>query len=58
MKAADVVTRKSVKTLHGGEVKIAVNAGKVTVDTANVVATDVIAGNGVIHVIDSVLLPR
>ena len=58
VKAADVVTRKSVKTLHGGEVKIAVNAGKVTVDTANVVATDVIAGNGVIHVIDSVLLPR
>ncbi len=58
VKAADVVTLKSAKTLQGSEVPIEVRDGKVMVQGANVVATDVIAGNGVIHVIDSVILPR
>jgi uncharacterized surface protein with fasciclin (FAS1) repeats len=35
-----------------------VNGGKVTVDGANVVKTDVAASNGVIHVIDAVILPK
>jgi transforming growth factor-beta-induced protein len=58
VKAADVVKLKAAKTLHGGSVTIQAEDGKVRVDGANVVATDVVAGNGVIHVIDAVLLPR
>ncbi|MGD7652219.1 MAG: fasciclin domain-containing protein [Verrucomicrobiales bacterium] len=46
-----------VKTLNGEEVEIAVNDGKVTVKGANVVQTDIIGTNGVIHVIDTVMLP-
>jgi uncharacterized surface protein with fasciclin (FAS1) repeats len=58
VQAADVVARKSVVTLQGGEAKISVQDGKVKIDAANVVATDVVAGNGVIHVIDAVILPH
>lgn len=57
VKAADVVKLTSAKTVEGSEVKITVADGKVKVDAANVVATDVMASNGVIHVIDAVLLP-
>jgi len=56
--AADVVKLTSAKTVNGKEVAIAVADGKVTVDGANVVATDIKCANGVIHVIDSVLMPK
>ena len=56
--AADVVKLTSAKTVNGQSVKIAVNDGKVTVDGANVVKTDIAASNGVIHVIDAVMLPK
>lgn len=56
--AADVVTLKAAKTVQGSSVKIAVVGGKVTVDAANVVKTDIACTNGVIHVIDSVILPK
>ena len=56
--AADVVKLTSAKTVNGQSVKIAVNDGKVMVDGANVVKTDIAASNGVIHVIDAVLLPK
>ncbi len=46
-----------VKTVQGSELTIA-TAGGVTVDGAKVVAADVEADNGVIHVVDSVLLPK
>ncbi len=55
--AADVVKLKSAKTVQGGEVTIAVEGGKVQVDGANVTATDIECTNGVIHVIDAVILP-
>jgi transforming growth factor-beta-induced protein len=55
--AADVVKLTSAKTVQGEEVKITVKDGKVMVNDANVVATDVMASNGVIHVIDSVIMP-
>ena len=58
VKAADVVKLKSAKTVQGSEVKITVADGKVMVDDANVVKTDIACGNGVIHVIDAVLLPK
>ncbi|HET7773069.1 MAG TPA: fasciclin domain-containing protein [Burkholderiaceae bacterium] len=55
--AKDVKPGK-VKTVQGGEITVAVAGGKVTVDGANVTATDIKATNGVIHVIDSVILPK
>ena len=49
---------KSAKTVNGAEVKIGVSGGKVTLNgNVNVTAVDVKASNGIIHVIDSVLLP-
>jgi uncharacterized surface protein with fasciclin (FAS1) repeats len=57
VKAADVKPGM-VKTANGKSFNVAVNGGKVMVDGANVVATDVMASNGVIHVIDSVILPK
>ena len=56
--AKDVVELKSAKTVNGQEVKIAVSEGAVTVDGANVVATDIKCGNGVIHIIDTVIMPK
>jgi transforming growth factor-beta-induced protein len=58
VRAADVVKLDAAMTLQGSSVTIKVDDGKVMVDGANVVATDVLAGNGVIHVIDAVILPR
>ena len=56
--AADVVTLKSAKTVQGGEVTIAVEGETVKVDGANVTVTDIECSNGVIHVIDAVILPK
>ena len=56
--AADVVKLTEAKTVQGGKVTIAAKDGKVTVDGANVVTTDIKAKNGVIHVIDAVILPK
>ncbi len=55
--AADVVNLDSAATVNGQSVSIHVMDGKVMVDNANVVATDIEASNGVIHVIDAVILP-
>ncbi|MDF3037128.1 MAG: fasciclin protein [Paucimonas sp.] len=55
--AADVKAG-SVKTVEGSALKVSVKGGKVSVDKANVVKTDVAADNGVIHVIDSVVMPK
>ena len=54
--AKDVKAGK-VKTVQGGELTVATAAG-VMVDGAKVTATDIVADNGVIHVIDSVVLPK
>jgi len=54
--AKDVKAGK-VKTVQGGEITVGTMGG-VTVDNAKVVATDVAASNGVIHVIDTVIMPR
>ena len=56
--AADVVKLSSAKTVQGGEVAISVNGSAVKVDGANVVSTDIVGSNGVIHVIDSVIMPK
>jgi uncharacterized surface protein with fasciclin (FAS1) repeats len=54
--AKDVKAGK-VKTVQGQEVTLA-TAGGVTIDGAKIVATDVAASNGVIHVIDTVIMPK
>ena len=59
--AADVVKMKDgskVKTVEGREFTLGVKDGKVTVDAANVTKTDIETSNGVIHVIDTVLIPK
>jgi|SRR5579875_689152 uncharacterized surface protein with fasciclin (FAS1) repeats len=55
--AADVVKLESAKTAQGKPLKIVVKDGKVTINGVNVVKTDIVCKNGVIHVIDAVLLP-
>jgi transforming growth factor-beta-induced protein len=55
--AADVMKMRSAKTVSGDSVTIAADEGGVMVDKAHVVKTDIAASNGVIHVIDSVILP-
>lgn len=57
VKAAQVVNLKAAETLNGQRVDIKVSDGKVAIDSANVVKTDIQCDNGVIHVIDSVILP-
>ena len=56
--SSEVVKMTSAKTVQGESVKISIKDGGVMIDNANVVKTDVIASNGVIHVIDSVILPQ
>ena len=56
--AADVVNLTSAKTVQGQELSIEVKDGKVFVDGAEVIATDIVTSNGVIHVLDSVVMPK
>lgn len=55
--AKDVVGLKGAKSLNGQRIDVKVDGSKVSVDGANVVATDIACTNGVIHVIDAVILP-
>jgi uncharacterized surface protein with fasciclin (FAS1) repeats len=55
--ASDVVASSSLETLNGARLTVS-TAGGVKVDGANVVATDIRARNGIIHVIDTVLIPQ
>lgn len=56
--AADVVKLSKATTVNGADVAISVVDGTVSVNGATVTATDIAASNGVIHVIDSVLIPE
>src|SRR3954471_14809673 len=56
--AKDVMKLHEATTVNGKDVKIMADGGKVMVDNANVVKTDIACSNGVIHVIDSVILPQ
>ena len=55
--AADVVKISSAKAVSGDTLSIKANGGAVMVDKARVAKTDIAASNGVIHVVDAVLLP-
>jgi len=54
----EVVKLKEAKTVEGQELKISVQDGKVMINNATVVKADIPASNGVIHVIDTVLIPQ
>jgi uncharacterized surface protein with fasciclin (FAS1) repeats len=56
--AKDVMTLKEAKTVQGGMVNISMEADTVMVDNAKVVQADVECSNGVIHVIDTVIMPK
>jgi uncharacterized surface protein with fasciclin (FAS1) repeats len=56
--AADVMKMNSAKTAEGSDLSIEVRSNKVMVNDSTVTKTDIVASNGVIHVIDSVILPN
>ena len=55
--ASDVASMSSAKTVNGKELQLKADGGKVMVDSATVTQADVVCSNGVIHVIDTVLMP-
>ena len=57
IKASDVVKLTSAKTVNGEPLKVTSMGGNVMINDANVVKADILCSNGVIHVIDTVLLP-
>ena len=56
--AKDVVEMTSASMVNGQKAKIKVVDGKVMIDSAQVIKTDIECGNGVIHVIDTVIMPK
>lgn len=58
VRAAQAVKLTSAKTVNGQSLTISTNGGVVSIDKAKVVKTDILASNGVIHVIDTVVLPK
>jgi uncharacterized surface protein with fasciclin (FAS1) repeats len=57
VKAADAAKLTSAKTVNGQDLKIKADKGAVTINGAKVTTADIVTSNGVIHVIDTVLLP-
>jgi uncharacterized surface protein with fasciclin (FAS1) repeats len=58
VKAADLKEGQKVKTVQGAELTVSIKDGKVMIDGANVTAADLMGSNGVIHVIDAVVMPK
>ena len=58
VKAADLKDGQKIKTVQGAELTVSIKDGKVMIDGANVTAADLVASNGVIHVIDAVVMPK
>lgn len=56
--AADLKDGQVVKTLNGQDLKVSIKDGKVMINGANVTAADLPGSNGVVHVVDSVLMPK
>ena len=57
VKASDVVKLSEAKTVNGKMLTVRVTGGAVTINDAKVTATDISASNGVIHIVDAVILP-
>lgn len=58
LKAADVVSLNGAKTLEGGLLKFSANGSNVHINNSKVVKADIVTSNGVIHVVDTVILPK
>lgn len=58
LKAADLKDGQKLKTVNGAELTVSIKDGKVMIDGANVTAADLTAGNGVVHVLDAVVMPK
>ena len=58
VKAADLKDGQKVKTLQGEELTVSIKEGKVMINGANVTTADLTGSNGVVHVIDAVLMPK
>ncbi len=58
VKAADLKDGQKVKTVQGEELMVSIKDGKVMINGANVTAADLTGSNGVVHVIDAVLMPK
>lgn len=58
VKASDLTDGQKVKTLQGEELIVTIKDGKVMINGANVTTADLTGSNGVIHVIDAVLMPK
>jgi len=58
VKASDLRDGMMVKTVNGEELKVTIKDGKVMINDATVIIADVMTSNGVIHAVDSVLLPK
>ena len=56
--ASDVINMSSAKAVSGDTIAIVARTGSVTVENAHVTTTDIVASNGLIHVIDAVILPK
>ncbi len=56
--AADVVNLESATTVQGQDISVKTSGASVMINDANVVKTDIMCSNGVIHVIDTVILPK
>jgi uncharacterized surface protein with fasciclin (FAS1) repeats len=56
--AADLSDGQKAKTVQGGELTVSIEDGKVMINGANVTAADLKGSNGVVHVIDAVLMPE
>jgi uncharacterized surface protein with fasciclin (FAS1) repeats len=56
--AADVAKLTSAKTVQGGSAKVSTMGGGVMIDASHVTKTDIVTSNGVIHVIDTVMMPK
>lgn len=57
VEASQVVKINKAKTVNGQQIQIKTTGGKVMIDSANVIKTDIRCSNGIIHVIDSVIMP-
>jgi uncharacterized surface protein with fasciclin (FAS1) repeats len=55
--SSDLKNGQKAKTVQGGDVTVTIKGGKVMINKATVTSADIMADNGVVHVIDTVILP-
>ena len=58
VKSSELKDGQKIKTLQGGELTVAIKGGVVSINGADVTAADLTGSNGVVHIIDAVLMPK